>query len=311
MRLTRSRFCCPTFTLLFIFAWAASAAPATRTWDGGNVELTGDAWTAPANWDLNIAPANGDILNFAGNVRLTPFNNIGFFTVGGLTFVSGADASTILGIPFTTSGNIVNTDDSTQTINNALTLGVSQSWQSVAGPLTFGGPVDLGPSFNTLTLNARSSLNVNNAVSGAGNYTGNILFSDGFSPGNSPASVTLQNMTFDGTTLLAMELGGLTLGSEYDHLNITGTATLDGTLLVDLINGFTPGRGNVFDLFDGTLTGTFDSIVLPDLAPRLNWDTSHLYTTGELRVAGVPEPLTFLLLTLGLIALYGWRKRFA
>src|SRR5262249_37648130 len=46
-----------------------------------------------------------------------------------------------------------------------------------------------------------------------------------------------------------------------------------------------------FDILDwGSLTGTFNSLVLPSLAAGLTWNTSALYTSGVLSVdaAGVP-----------------------
>jgi hypothetical protein len=38
--------------------------------------------------------------------------------------------------------------------------------------------------------------------------------------------------------VLVVEIGGLNPGTDFDQLNITGQATLDGTLTVNLINGF-------------------------------------------------------------------------
>jgi len=78
---------------------------------------------------------------------------------------------------------------------------------------------------------------------------------------------------------------------------------------VTLMNGFAPSEGEDFELFSGNLTGNFTQINLPSLANGLSWDTSNLYTSGEISV--VPEPSTFSLLAaaaLGLLA-YAWRRR--
>jgi hypothetical protein len=45
-----------------------------------------------------------------------------------------------------------------------------------------------------------------------------------------------------------MEIGGLTPGTEFDRLTISGSATLAGTLDLLLINGFDPGIGNTFQI---------------------------------------------------------------
>jgi RHS repeat-associated protein len=65
---------------------------------------------------------------------------------------------------------------------------------------------------------------------------------------------------------LIMKVGGSAPGSGYDQLNVSGTATFDGTLNVSLTNGFGPSGGEVFNLipFTGS-TGSFATINLPQL----------------------------------------------
>jgi PEP-CTERM motif len=156
-------------------------------------------------------------------------------------------------------------------------------------------------------------------VTGAGSYTGGGAknFAGGFAPGNSPALVTLQGtVVFDAGTVV-MELGGTTAGSGHDKLVFTdGSVTIDGAA-VDLQllwwAGHTGSAGETYDLFDwngsfSTLAGNFGTIALPALADGLAWDTSRLYTTGEIGISAVPEPGTWLLMVLGLAGL-GWRAR--
>ncbi len=149
-------------------------------------------------------------------------------------------------------------------------------------------------------------------VNGAGKFTGGgvVNFNGGFSPGNSPASVTLQgDMVLGSSNDLTMELGGTTLGTGYDHLNVLGTATLGGSLTVAYYNGFSPTFGQSFDLFDfSSSSGAFSSINLPTLGGGLAWNTSALYTTGTLSVQAVPEPASLAALGLGALALLRRRK---
>jgi len=155
-------------------------------------------------------------------------------------------------------------------------------------------------------------LTLQNAVTGAGNFTGNVLFNGGYSPGNSPSSVTMDNPTFGPANTLTMEIGGLTLGTQYDHITFTGTATLGGTLQVTLINSYNPTTGASFNLFSGTMTGTFATISLPGLDPGLAWDTSALYSTGTLGVSlsAVPEPSTYAaILGASALGFAAWQRR--
>ena len=104
----------------------------------------------------------------------------------------------------------------------------------------------------------------------------------------------------DGTLLI--ELGGTDAGVDHDILEVGGTAYLDGELDVVLLDGFEPSFGNIFDILDvGQLSGTFDSLDLPELAGGLSWDVGGLYGDGTLAV--VPEPGSFLLLAIGAVVL--------
>jgi hypothetical protein len=72
--------------------------------------------------------------------------------------------------------------------------------------------------------------------------------------------------TQSGSGVLSIDLGGLTAGSEYDQLRVSGGVTLDGTLRVQLINGFQPVAGDTFSIltFSGR-TGDFAADLFPDL----------------------------------------------
>ena len=105
----------------------------------------------------------------------------------------------------------------------------------------------------------------------------------------------------------AMDYELVAPGSGYDHLEISGQATLNGTLNVNLSSGFTPSLGQSFDLISGATTGKFAKINLPSLQRGLNWDTSDLYTTGTIRV--VPEPSTMVLLCVAAIGLLAHARR--
>ncbi len=152
-------------------------------------------------------------------------------------------------------------------------------------------------------------------VSGNGSFGGfgAVEFDGGYSPGNSPASVTLQgDMTLGGSNDLTMELAGTTLGTGYDHLNVLGTVALGGSLNVTYYGGFSASLGQTFDLFDfAHSTGTFASLSLPTLAQGLVWNTSSLYSNGVISVQAqaVPEPTSLVALGLGGLVVLRRRRK--
>src|SRR5579859_6848656 len=66
------------------------------------------------------------------------------------------------------------------------------------------------------------------------------------------------------TGVLNINIGGTSAGSQYDQLNVSGAVTLDGTLNINLINGFTPASGQVFQVLTyASESGQFATINQP------------------------------------------------
>ena len=172
---------------------------------------------------------------------------------------------------------------------NGLQLGNATS-RDASKILTATGPATVQGAFvNNGTVQGPVGpgqvLVLQDAVSGAGSFSGNVTFLGGYSPGNSPAAVTLESPTFVAANTLSLELGRIAS----DHLHFTGSATLGGTLVVTLLKEFTPVRGDRFELFSGPTTGAFDSISLPALPEGLAWDSSEVSTLGLLRIGGTKQ----------------------
>ncbi len=148
-------------------------------------------------------------------------------------------------------------------------------------------------------------------VRGAGSFSGpgTVFFEGGYSPGNSPAAVTLGTVTvFGSANTLTLELGGLNAGSQYDQLILgaSGSLALDGALVLDLIDGFVPHFGDTFQVFafaPGQVSGAFGAITVADpLTGGLSFDTSGLSTAGQITVVPEPGAMSLLAVALGMLA---------
>lgn len=174
------------------------------------------------------------------------------------------------------------------------------------GRLTVG--TDFDASMQGFYYNSGSTLSVAGQLSGlssldsgrrleAPNVLGDLTVHGIFAPGNSPAdSIVNGNLTIASDGTLEMEMAGYAMGTEHDRLTVAGLSELDGNLQLVLLDGFSPVYGDVFDLFnwDGGVGGEFASISTTALSGSLEWDTSELYTTGQLSV--IPEPGVFSLM---------------
>jgi hypothetical protein len=87
------------------------------------------------------------------------------------------------------------------------------------------------------------------------------------SPGLSAGRITIQgNLTLDAASTLGVELGGTDnsdpMNLQYDEVEVTGTATLDGTLNVSLIAPYVPLPGDEFEIMTfGARIGAFAAAV--------------------------------------------------
>lgn len=144
-------------------------------------------------------------------------------------------------------------------------------------------------------------------------------------PGNSPGTLTVDGQYIqESTGTFAVELAGLTPGTEFDVMEViggAGHATLGGALQVSLLNSFKPVLGNVFDIITttGNVIGEFDMAQLN--LPVFNGRTFEvqygqnfvrLLTVAAAQSSAVPSPPTFLLFLAGVLVLlhrYGWCPR--
>jgi hypothetical protein len=206
----------------------------------------------------------GDVtINSAGSARLGGLTTMGGFTgpffniptPGAISVPNGAIVD--FGEAITGYGTI----NSPNALAKRVVVNGAAQGNSAANPLTFTG-----------------------YVKGTGSFD-NVTFTGTFSPGLSPAIVSGSNITLAPSSTLEIELGGNSPGSGYDKLDVSGTLTLGGALVVKLINGYVPTVGDTFDFLDwGVLSGTFSSVTLPNLGPNFAWNASQIYSSAPLKL---------------------------
>jgi T5SS/PEP-CTERM-associated repeat protein len=119
-------------------------------------------------------------------------------------------------------------------------------------------------------------------------------------PGDSPAVVSFSgNVAYGVFSTLEIELGGLNKGAEYDSVAVAGEASLFGTLDLQLMNGFTPVMGDMFEILTASesLNGTFANVLMPSLPTELDWVVDYrdksillfVFTTADFNDDGMVD----------------------
>jgi len=110
-------------------------------------------------------------------------------------------------------------------------------------------------------------LSFNEAVSGNGNFSGNVRFDQGCSPGgNATAQVSFGQLGLLSSTTLNLDIAGpgaLAGGTGFDQLNLRGEALLDGSLNIAFAPGSLAAEGQSFVLMTWAgYSGAFNSVVV-------------------------------------------------
>ena len=126
-------------------------------------------------------------------------------------------------------------------------------------------------------FDARGPININggqfNFLGGSlhvDNFNGNLLNQGGtLAPGHSAGATAVSgNYTQRAAAALEIEIGGV-LPGQRDTLTVAGNAILDGTIEVELLEGFQPVIGNSFTIVTttfGNVGGQFDTELFPTIA---------------------------------------------
>ena len=205
--------------------------------------LTGGTWEAVAGGTLRLL---GD--NVATNAATILLDGAGAHIYSDS---AATDALTALA---------TNAAGASLTIQNGANL-TSSAALGDQGTLTVGSGSTL--TVPSLTIATRATL------SGSGTIGGSVVNGGQLSPGSLSATGALTiagSYTQGSAGALNIAIGGITPGSQYAQLNVSGAASLGGALNVSLANGFGPSAEQVFKVLTFSYSsGGFAAVNMPTI----------------------------------------------
>jgi fibronectin-binding autotransporter adhesin len=260
----------------------------TSTWTNSGTLYVGRSGTGVLNINTGglvtaAALAGGNAtssLKFGGGtLRITATgsasNTISLLSGGGTLDIPTAGTTFTVTSPIAGAGGLTKTGVGTLTLTGANTY--------TGGTTISEGTLLANNTSGSATGTTTVAVSTAGVLGGTGTVSGNVTSNGTLAPGSSAGTLKISgNYTQNAAGKLQIEFAS---ASSFDQLKVGGSATLAGTLELLLLGGYMPAPGAQFDVLDfATLTGTFDSIVLPTLDPALRWDISKIYSSGLLRV---------------------------
>lgn len=326
-----------TFTVIGVSDLSAGLVNwGSSTWNSGTFDVGASTqFTATGTSAVNAAAISnaGIILVQAGasgstltiNTGFTNSGTINLTTTGGgiptLTVTSGTLTNAIGANINLQSGGSTNTRTIAVNLDNAGTPTVNVADGRInrnAGTHINSGTI-LVASGAKLSVTGTTSPTFTNQTSGILSGSGEIdmsasglMFNNNgvTAPGSSAGILTFRgDYKQSSTGELRIELGGTTVGTQYDRLAVIGTAYIAGTLTVSYIGAFEPGPTDTFTILTntGTRTGTFDVVTPGEYTFDITYNANDI-VLSNFQVAPVPQPKTFAWLY-GLIELAVARQR--
>ena len=273
-----------------------------------NLVYTQNAGTLNIPGAMNII--NNSIINLAGGTLTTggALNNSGVLSWSGGQINTGNNTLTN-----SATGNIALTGNTTANASHFINQGAFTKTAST-GTSTFNTPVTNSGTFNvesgqfttgtyiqtagstTLKNGAQlqaTTVDINNGtLNGVGTLIANVTMAAGtqIAPGLSPGILSINgNLTLDPNSTTLIEIAGTTAGTEYDQINVSGTANLNGNLQVNEINGYTASGGESYTVMTcASCSGDFTAENLP--SPLYSRSISSNSIGLQVGATPTPEP---------------------
>jgi hypothetical protein len=279
----------------------------SATLDGttqGTLNIQG-TYTGPNNSDTYVLGT----INNTGAIAVTANGNGTYLTINGNTTLTGGGTVTLStgangntaylnqseGLTLTNAGNSIHITGQltvTSVVQNSGFIQIAAgSSASVTTMAVNGGNVQMDGSYSGSTI----------TTSGTGMFSGTgtipVPVSDGgvIEGGDFPNAGVLtisnsQALTETSTGGIGVVIGGLTAGTQYSQVAVSGTASLSGSINVRLINGFVPVSGDSFQILTASAISTpsltINSAALPS---GLVWNYSNQGPVLLLEVTSEPS----------------------
>ena len=259
----------------------------------GDVSAAQTLWVQGSNAGASATITAAQGFTNAGTIRLESINtthgsNLTVST-SSLTNIGTITVSVGSGGDRTMTAELVN--NGAVNVGKSVTLGRSGANHVNSGTFTITSP----GAVVTLTTNSNTFVNASTGtVAGVGTLkVGSVTFTNNgtVSPGLSAAGqlTVTGNYTQGAGGTFAAEIGGLTVATEFDRLNVSGQATLGGALDITLIDGFAPTLGDTFVILSaGSITETFATVTGLDIGDGLLFEVSFSATSVTLTVVSTP-----------------------
>ena len=209
------------------------------------------------NYNPTTSTLTGGTYNaFSGTIQLSQANTgtgAVIATNAATILLDGASAKIADGSGNNILQGFFTTNAGHVTIQNGANLTSSSSDFTNAGTMTVGAN-------STFTVGGSHNYLNSGLLEGIGTVQAGLLSNSGtFHPGDGPGILTVTgNYEQTSTGALDIQIGGTSAGTGFSQLNVSGTASLDGTLDLSLINGFTPYNGEQFVILTSSgLSGAF------------------------------------------------------
>lgn len=171
-----------------------------------------------------------------------------------------------------------------------------------SGSIATSSQIILGASttFDVSAVSGGWTLGTSQILTGTGTVVGDSTISGTLNIGSSPGVMNVVgDLGLGSLSTWNVELGGTSL-IDFDRLIVSGELAAGGLINVSLINSFSPGTSDSFQIADFASfvdNGYTFNFTSAPLSGGQSWDTSNFGTNGTITV--VPEPGVFWLIGLG------------
>ncbi|GMU20384.1 MAG: hypothetical protein AMXMBFR13_04810 [Phycisphaerae bacterium] len=213
--------------------------------------------------------------------------------------VHGGDGGTALN--FNHNGSDYHfTDDSAEAGDPVLITGsttvnhIGPGTTTLQGNQAYTGPtaVDNGTLLiDGAITDSTTTINPGGTLGGSGTVADVVVSGGRIAPGASAGMLTVDAVTFESGSTLAIELdgGGGVAGADFDQLRVNGAATIHpgATLVVSYLDAFSASPGDSFVVLTATtLTGSFDTLHFP---AGQTWSITYNSSPGTITIGPCPD----------------------